>query len=370
MNIGIDISQIAYKGSGVARFTEGLVQAILDYDKTNTWYFFYFGLRNKIDEDLEKKIINKGFHIITRPIPPTILDYLHNTIHTSLFSFDSKIINKLDYFITSDWTEPPLNCKKATIVHDFVFKRYPQTVHETILKTQELRLNLVSQESDIIFTDSQSTISDLNEYYDYKGEAVLNYPGVNQQPIRIDPTLTLEKYDIQQPFLLTVGKIEPRKNIAKLMEAFERVDTDMQLIIAGAAGWGDNPVPTTDKVKLIGYVSDQDLEALYQAALCFIYPSIYEGFGYPVIEAMIHECPVLTSNASSLSEIAQNAAILFDPHDIGSIAHSLKRLINDEPLRNDIKAKGLRRAGEFTWQRYYTNLVETLGSSLHATTKS
>ena len=367
MNIGIDISQIVYKGSGVARFTEGLVHTILDYDQENTWTFVFFGLRQKLNPELVEKIQATRHTLVQRPIPPSILKILHNTIHkeTSRLTYAGIPVNTFDWFITSDWTEPMLPCKKATIVHDLVFKRYPETVHKSIRDTQEERLAWVAKESEAIFTDSEATAKDLAQHYRIADQKiVVNYPGIHFE--KYTPTHIVSFEDLQQNhaipknYILSVGKIEPRKNIARLLEAYSQVETDIELVIVGLKGWGDMPTTPDKRVRFVGYMTDDELIALYKRAQAFVLPSLYEGFGYPVVEAMKYGCPVITSDTSSLKEIASDCAVLVDPEDTNSIRAGLERLISDNALQEELRKKGKKRAAEFTWERYFDTLIQTL----------
>lgn len=366
MKIGIDISQIVYKGSGVGRFTEGLVRSIISYETTHHWSFFFSSLRQQLDPSLVDQITSHGHDLHTYMYPPTVLATLFNDMHdfSRLFVNNDKQIKKLDWFITSDWTEPPMPTKKATIVHDLVFKKFPETVHPTILKTQEKRLSHVVKESDLIFTDSSSTAQDLiDEYHIEKGKICVNYPGVETTEKNADiNTGVVEKYEIHKPYILAVGKLEPRKNIERLIQAFNKTTTTAQLVIVGPKGWGNLDLKQSEKIAFLGFVPDEDLMKLYQNALFFVYPSLYEGFGYPIIEAMRYNCPVASSNTSSMAEIAGDAAVLFDPEDIEQIANAIQRLFDDEHLRSNLIKKGTERAQKFTWQKYYNTLIKQLSS--------
>lgn len=366
MNIGIDISQIVYNGSGVSRFTEGLVRAILSFDKTNNWTFFFSSLRQRLDPVLKTAITEKGFRVEQYPFPPTLLSIVFNDLHSyaKIITANHKPLASLDWFITSDWSEPPLPVKKATIVHDLVFKKYPETVHPTILNTQEKRLSHVSRESDLVFVDSHSTANDLiREYVIPSHKVIVNYPGVETSEPAIQPNSELlDRYQIRKPYILAVGKREPRKNLSRLIEAFKNTDTTAMLVIVGPKGWGDDDNKKSDDIVYLGFVPDDDLAQLYANAYFFIYPSLYEGFGYPIVEAMRYGCPVATSSTSSLSEIAKDAALLFDPEQIHEISSAIQRLFDDEDLRKELIQKGKKRAKLFTWERYYNTLIKQLTS--------
>ena len=360
MKIGIDISQIAYRGAGVARFTEGLVKTICRYDKINKWTFVYYSLRLNLNQDLEEIIRKSGNRLIKLKVPQTFLSLVWNDLHR--FSIE-KIVGNLDWYITSDWIEPPTKeLKKATIVHDLVYFRYPETVDKKIRAQQEKRLSLVKTESKLIIADSQQTKKDLQEFLKIPANKVeVIYPGVEIEKInKNDVRGTIKKFKIKRKFILTVGKIEPRKNIQKLIEAFDKIkNKDLELVVIGAPGWGTKLKPKKN-VRLLGFVTDQELTHLYNSCLFFVYPSIWEGFGYPVVEAMKYGVPVATSNTSSLKEIAEGYALLFDPNKTSEIKKSLELLIDDKELRLELSKKGLKRSKNFTWENYYKNLIRVL----------
>lgn len=358
MKIGIDISQIVYKGSGVARFTDGLTRAICQYDTSNEWHFFFYSLRNRVPPEVLSLITKRNFHVHERKIPPTILEPIRH--HYLTHGFTIHLPGTFDWFITSDWTEPATPCKKATIVHDFAYKRFPETVASSIRRVQERRLQWVARESNVIFADSESTKKDALDYLKIDSSRIIvNYPGVELQSndAILPPFLKGRKY------ILTVGKREPRKNLDRLITAFNKAPpNDTLLVVVGNKGWGHtlDSQATTDQVRFLGYVSDGELKLLYKNALAFVYPSVWEGFGYPVIEAMSLGVPVATSNTSSLGEIAAGHAVLFDPESIEEIAESIQQLSADDKLRKKLSGAGKKHAESFTWKKYYATMMEAL----------
>ena len=359
MRIGIDISQSAYKGTGVGRFTKDLISSILKYEKSNEWIFFFSSLRNQLDYDMAQQIKDKEFKIYDYPFPPTLLSYLWNKFH--IFKIDN-LLKNLDWFITSDWTEPPSSFKKATIVHDLVYKRFPETLDSLIIKTQEERLIHVQKESNLIFVDSISTKNDLKRFIDIDdSKIIVNYPGVKIIKTEYEFDIkTLKKYKLNRKYILSVGKIEPRKNIQRLIDSFLNLNLkEIDLVIVGEYGWGPK-IKQYENIKYLGFVSDKELFSIYKSSLFFIYPSLWEGFGYPVIEAMASGVPVGTSNTSSLIEIAKGSALTFNPYDTTEIAQTLEKLLLDETLRKDLIKKGKETYKKFTWENYYKTLIISL----------
>jgi glycosyltransferase involved in cell wall biosynthesis len=169
------------------------------------------------------------------------------------------------------------------------------------------------------------------------------------------------RYDLPERYILFVGTLEPRKNVQTLLQAFAQIiaetpQDDLMLVIAGGKGWGGEDYMSTvdtlklhDHVRFAGFVEDDHLPALYRSALLFVYPSLYEGFGLPVLEAMACGTPVITSNRASLPEVAGDAALLVDPTRPEALAAAMTSIMNDGKLRQALRAKGLARARTFTW---------------------
>ena len=168
------------------------------------------------------------------------------------------------------------------------------------------------------------------------------------------------RYGVHRPYLLYVGKLEPRKNLPALIEAFASIASGFpnhQLVIAGNPGWDNQAmweavarVSLSERIRLTGFVAEADLPALYAGADLFVYPSSYEGFGFPVLEAMACGTPVITSNVSSLPEVAGDAGLLVNPLDVGELAEAMRRVLTEEGLRQEMRSLGLERAQQFTWE--------------------
>jgi glycosyltransferase involved in cell wall biosynthesis len=377
MKIGIDISQSAFKGSGVGRYTEKLVEAVTELDNQNAYTFFYSSLRQNIDLHL-KKIIESHKHALKElSIPPTLLSLLWNDLH--ILPVET-FVGMVDVFLSSDWTQPPTKqAKKITIVHDMIAYRWPelltsstslsvknQGISANIVSTQKKRLSWVKKECDHIIADSEHTKKDLQEYLHISEDKIsVVYPYVEIKKPSGDTVAAIrEKYDLKGTYILSVGKLEPRKNIRNLIDAFSQSGiTDATLVIVGPQGWGNSPELQFNKemnIRFLGYVPDEDLYALYAGAEFFIYPSLYEGFGYPIVEAMSLGCPVATSEVSSLKEIAEDNAYLFDPKNVQNISKCISEMHINASLRQDLAQKGIKRAAFFSKQSFVKNLISVL----------
>lgn len=172
---------------------------------------------------------------------------------------------------------------------------------------------------------------------------------------------TCERLGVRMPYVLCVGTIEPRKNLSRVMEAFAHLrarGSPHRLVLVGSAGPLAAPILAAasrlgldDAIQFTGFVADEDLAALYSGATAFVYPSLYEGFGLPPLEAMSCGCPVITSNCSSLPEVVGTAGVQADPYDVPALTAAMERLMTDPAFADDLRHRGLERARTFTWQR-------------------
>jgi glycosyltransferase involved in cell wall biosynthesis len=247
--------------------------------------------------------------------------------------------------------------------HDMTLSLVPQyhTLKKRLL-TSSL-IPFVARKAQRILAPSESTRRDILQILRVDPARVVVIPyaaAPSFRPASEGPERLATSYGIRSPYLLYVGTLEPRKNLPRVLRAFARIAPSIpdQLVIAGDLGWNYEPVleeagrpELRGRVVLAGYVKEDDLPLLYTHATAFVYPSLYEGFGLPVVEAMACGAPVLTSQTSSLGEIAEGAAILVDPEDEAALADGLRALATDSGLRSDLRRRGLARAATFSWER-------------------
>jgi len=352
MKIGIDISQLAFPGTGSAVYTENLVKNLLK-EKKNEYVLFFSSLRQPAPKDLP----SKNFRF-----PPLLLEQLWNRFHVLPIE---KLIGRVDVFHTSDWLEPPSRCPKVTTIHDLIIYKYPERFHprggHDIVANLKRKLEWVKKESALTISVSESTKRDIVELLkipEKKIRVIHEAPSeiYNKQQTKKNIEKVKEKYKIKGDYVLMVGTREPRKNLERAIEAFQSLkNQDLSLVIAGKFGWGkelmteDSRRKTVDShVKLLGFVPDEDLPALFSGAQVFVYPSLYEGFGLPVLEAMASGCPVVTSDVSSLPEVAGDAAVLVNPEETEDIARGIQEVLEN---REELVRKGKARAQEFSWEK-------------------
>lgn len=215
-----------------------------------------------------------------------------------------------------------------------------------------------------IVADSRTTADDVHTYLGIPTGRIDVAPlGVDAHFARADDgaiARVIERYKLPAPFFLFVGTVEPRKNVARLVRAWDKVarDLDHGLVIAGRDGWKTGAVDAEiggvsqpERLRRIGYIEYKDLPALYSAAAAFVWPSLWEGFGLPPLEAMACGCPVVTSNVSSLPEVCADAALLIDPQNEAALVQALLRIVRDEKLRANLVDAGRARAAQYTWDR-------------------
>lgn len=279
----------------------------------------------------------------------------------------------VDIYHATDFVLPPALPKTRTLltVHDLSFVRVPEAASPRLKDYLDRVVPRSVGRADHILADSQATKDDLIALYNTPTEKVtVLLSGVDPRfkPVE-QPDYVRTKYKMgDAPYILSVGTVQPRKNYGRLIEALAVLRAqsyDLSLVVAGGRGWLEDPIYETiratgmgDYVHFIGFADDADLPALYSAATCFAFPSLYEGFGLPVLEAMGCGTPVVTSTVSSLPEVAGDAALTVDPTRVDAIADAISRLVADTTLRAELIHKGHARAQNFTWEKSAQHLLQ------------
>lgn len=264
-------------------------------------------------------------------------------------------------FVVPVWRLPA----SVVTIHDLGYRYFPAT-HPW---RQRLYLDWSTQWNALAATRliaiSQATRADLMRFYATPPGKITVVHEARPQRSPDAPTMLTtvrERYALERPYLLYVGTIHPRKNLARLIEAYAKLvaigETAYDLVLAGGQGWLSEPLyevaqrlHLTERVRFLGYVPDADVIALYQGAHVFCFPSLYEGFGLPILEAQAYGVPVMTATNSALPEIAGDAALLVDPTDVDAIADAMLRLSRDEPLRQKLIAAGYENVKRFSWEK-------------------
>jgi glycosyltransferase involved in cell wall biosynthesis len=323
IRVGFDISQLAHNG-GVSTYTVNLAEQ-LSSNPDLEMAFFYSSLRKSYKGKL------KG--VKKFKLPPTLFEMLFNKLRNIPIEH---FLGPLDIFHSSDWVQPPSKAKKVTTYHDVIPLKYPEWSHPKIVEVHKRRLKLVEQEVDLVIAVSETTKKDLLEISDIPSEKiVVIYEGVDKR-FKPLPEKDIEdfkdKYKLPDKFMLAIGGIGERRNMKRVKE----VSKGYNLIITG---------------ETIPWINDDELPYLYNAAAILLYPSLYEGFGLPILESMASGTPVITSNIGSMEEVSGGCALLVNPKDIEDISEKIDNLMNDQKLYESLKNKGINHSGKFTWEK-------------------
>ncbi len=347
MRIGIDISSIIY-GTGVSVYTKNLVEFLLKVDSKNEYLFFFSSLRRKLKEaglDLEAD----NASIKSFKIPPTILDGLWNVLH--LYPLEN-FIGEVDVFHASDWTQPPAKeAKLVTTIHDLSFLRWPSSVHPKVLAVQKRRLAWVKKEAEMIIAVSETTKKEIIELLGIPERKIrVIHEALPADFKKIKPQVNLKKLGIHKPYLLASGSQAPRKNIERVIQAFALLKNkkDLQLVITGNyQPQGKIPAGVISR----DFGTWKEWAGLIKEAEALVYPSLYEGFGLPILESFYLGTPVVTSNLSSMKEVAGQGAVLVSPDSVESIAGGVEKLLSDSQFKKELVKKGKKRVADFSWEK-------------------
>jgi glycosyltransferase involved in cell wall biosynthesis len=367
MRIGLDVTAAVSQGAGIGRYTRELLRALSAADLDNQYRLFY-AARHPVHP---LPPLAPNFHVTALPFHDI---WLARVWHRARLPIPVQTITgPLDLFHSPDFTLPPVMGRTRTLltVHDLSFVRDPESAAPTLRRYLNTVVPRSVAHADHILADSQATKSDLIELYATPSEKVtVLYAGVEAifRPVTDPARLAAvrEKYKLgSEPFILAISTLQPRKNFVRLIQAFAQLSiTNYRLVIAGGKGWlFESSFAEVERLKLgnrvhfPGFVDDADLPALYSAARALAYPSLYEGFGLPLLEAMACGTPVVTSTASCLPEVVGDAALLVPPTDVPALAHALQRALTDDTLRAELIRKGRLRAAQFTWEKAARQLL-------------
>jgi glycosyltransferase involved in cell wall biosynthesis len=358
MPIYLDVSAAVHRRAGLGRYAESLARALagLIPDQLALFYNREHGLTPLAGlERLPARSVALGYK------PWRTLVWLGQSAR---LGFNRLVPGASLFHATEHLLLPLRGVPTVLTVHDLIFRRLPE--HHKPLNRWYLNLTmpLYCARATHIIAVSEHTRRDLMAAYGVFPERITVIPEAAAAGFAPAPAAAVEaaraRYHLPERYLLTVGTLEPRKNLARLLAAWERLyrsGAAPPLVIAGQRGWLVDSFfaalersPARDGVLLTGFVDDDDLPAVYSGAELFVLPSLYEGFGLPPLEAMSCGVPVVCSNTSSLPELADGAALLFDPRSVEAIAAALERALSAADLRADLRQRGLARARQYTWE--------------------
>lgn len=277
---------------------------------------------------------------------------------------------KPDVFFTPSHYAPRFSIVKTAIsIMDLSYIHFPQLFKKDDLYQLINWTRYSAKNAKLIFTISKSSKDDIIKEYKVDSKKVLvTYPGIKKISNMDTISSLKKKFGINKEFILFVGTLQPRKNISRLIEAFSRIkDKEIELAIVGKKGWlyeeilnAPDKFNVSDRVKFLDFITNEDLPLLYKNAKCFVLPSLYEGFGLPVLEAMQYGCPVVTSNISSLPEAGGNAALYVNPEDVDDITKKINRVLEDKELRKEMVKKGYDQVKKFSWEKTARETLKAL----------
>jgi glycosyltransferase involved in cell wall biosynthesis len=368
MKIGIDIRSLQEKQkSGVGEFTYELLAALFKIDQHNEYYLF-----------------SNAFHVNGIDLPPfdkARVKHCHFNFPNKLLNFcfrffdrpkiDNLLGVKLDKFIFPNINFYAVNSstEKVLVVHDLSYELFPSFYSpKGRLWHKMIGSKKFCHEADRIVAVSQKTKQDLIDFFNIDADKIFPiYPGIAEKMKRVNDEADLsrvrEKYHLPQKFILYLGTVEPRKNISTLVKAFKQIQSeiDYRLVIAGAKGFkGSDILKNNSQIQYIGYVNSKDKPALYTLADLFVYPSFYEGFGFPPLEALACGTPVVASHAGSLGEVLGQAALLVNPHNATELSQAIKNVMSDQELKNQLLRKAGLAINQYSWGKTASQWLEKI----------
>lgn len=359
MKIAIDVTPWMPKPSGIGFYVSNLIQGLTQLQTSESFdleLIYQPGLKNWLKRDLSFPDYLRSYsnlHLFPFPVRVSNLFLEAPSLFSAqlnYFSNNSDIVHGTNYTVFPVWKS-----RKVVTIYDISFIKYPEYANSTV-KAYTSRLKKCLQWTDLVLTISNSSKQDIVEYL-----------GID--PSRIWVTHLASRYQVEQnssesaqPYILFVSTIEPRKNLKSLISAFEYLKKNHQiehdLILIGQKGWLYEPIfeqiarsPFQSSIRHLSYLPDNQVAQFYRNADVFVYPSHYEGFGMPVLEAMTLGAPVVASNTSSLPEVAGDAAVLVNLTDIEQLSEAILRVIRDRQFRSSLIQKGREQAKLYSWEK-------------------
>ena len=368
----IDATPITSMPSGVGFHLLNLIDALYKLQSSENFQLglaYQPGFKNWLRGNLRlPQCLQQYIPYYQLPLPTRVSNLMIDYFPKFFPCYFEPLLSKPDIFHGTNYnTYPFTKIKKIINIYDLTFLKYPDYIN-SVVKQYKKRVQKCLQWTDLILTSSQYCKEEIIKYLKVKPHKVWVTPLASRY--HNNSSLTSISYQLKQefahylskPYILFVGTIEPRKNINTLIESFnylkEKHKIEHNLILIGQKGWLCQPVftaiensPWQHCINYLGYLSDELVALFYQQADVFVYPSYYEGFGLPILEAMTLGVPVVTSNSSSLPEVAGNAASLVDPKNYFEIANTILEIINSPQLRQNLILKGKQRAQQFSWEK-------------------
>lgn len=377
--IGLDLTSAITQGGGIGRYTRELVRALLQADTQKQYRFF------STKPPAQTPVANPVPQAPNASYHPAWLDerWLYRLWYRLKLPLPVQwMLGQVDLFHSPDFVLPPVagNIPTLLTVHDLSFVHYPHVYPEPLVQYLNRVVPWSVQRATHILADSQATKRDLVEIWNVPdGKITVLYAGITEgfgEGAQAGVTAVLPKYHLTQPYVLTVGTVQPRKNYQMLIQAFAPVARQLphHLVIAGGKGWLYDEMLAEvtrqgleERVHFTGFVDDDDLPALYAGADLFVFPTVYEGFGIPLLEAMACQTAVISSNASCLPEVTgSDSGWLLSPQQPDAWTEAMLHLLTHPDERATLVQAGLHRLRRFSWQQSAQQLLAIYDGLLHA----
>ena len=359
MKIGIAARGLSEQSGGVKQYIESITSALLKIDKMNEYYIFHNN-HNHVDKFPSAK------NIVLESSNKMIWDYFLLTKALRKHQLDVVIFpkNVVPFFV---------DAKSIIVVHDLAYfmpELNAYSLIDTIYMKHMIKSSL--KRADGVISVSQNTKSDIIKLIgtDENKIKVVYEAADSKYKITIDIIKLKEikaKYKLCDKFIFYSGSLSPRKNMVRFLLAYDKIKAKIphKLVLTGGRSWNDKDVyeiinQMGESVIKLGYVNDEDMPFVYNLADLFVYPSLYEGFGLPPLEAMACGCPVITSNTSSIPEVVGEAGVMVDPYNIEDLAKAMYKVLTNAKLKEDMVEKGLHRAKHFNWDKCAKETLDVL----------
>ncbi len=351
MRIVVDVSPLSHPRTGIGNYIRGSLQGLVTAAHAAGHEVVAFA-PTSLHGPRQIREALAGIPVETRLLPLPASHAIRTAWSRSRRVSLERIIGRTDAFVFTDWMYPPQRGGlRATVFHDLVPFHHPEWCTPRTVSMHTHKAHDAVRTCDVLFANSAFTGRDVVETLGAREDAiVVAHPGLG-------PGLSPDgsRFELGGPTVLGVGTIEPRKNLARLVEAWRGLGDEVGLALVGGEGWGDRPDLADERILRLGFVPDARLGELYRGAAVLVYPSLFEGFGLPPIEAMACGTPVVASAHPSLDEACGDAAVRVDPLDPSAIAAGVHEALD---RRDDLVERGLRHAARFTWERTGRAMLE------------
>jgi glycosyltransferase involved in cell wall biosynthesis len=360
MKVGIDIHSIGKQQTGNETYIRNLVDNLIDLDSKNTDYHLFYTHNDKMPT---------AEHVQQTRISP------HQSIFRIPFVFPYQLRKQKIDVAHFQYVVPPVtNCPAVVSIHDISYEYHPEFFNPLECKRMKLLIPFSARKSKQVITISEYSKKQIMEKYNISDNKItVTYCGVDEKFCVLDNDADIERsllrFGIQKPFILAVGNLQPRKNIERLIRAYSKLRSsgkvDLDLVLVGQVRWGSEAIfeeveslGVKNNIHITGYVSEEELIALYNKATLFVFPSLYEGFGLPLVEAMACGTPVISSNASCLPEVGGDAAYYFDPYSENGMMKAIEDVANSTSVQEKLIQNGFERASNFSWKSTAENTLK------------